>query len=65
MEISSLAYYLNTMDAYWGRYVPALTDIGYDGYSCIEVEDKYFEGSKDKILDSLRLSKRFMSQYVI
>lgn len=48
----------------WGKYVSALTDIGYDGYTCIEIEDKAFEGSKERILDSLRLSKRYMEQFV-
>lgn len=52
-------------DVDWGRYVSALTDIGYDGYTCIEVEDKAFEGSQEKVLDSLRLSKRYMEQFVI
>ena len=49
----------------WGKYVSALTDIGYDGYTCIEVEDKFFEGSQKKVLDSLKLSKRYMTQFVI
>jgi sugar phosphate isomerase/epimerase len=49
----------------WGKYVSALTDIGYDGYTCIEVEDKAFEGTKEKVLDSLKLSKRYMEQFVI
>lgn len=52
-------------DVDWGKYVSALTDIGYDGYTCIEVEDKAFEGSQEKILDSLRLSKRYLEQFVI
>lgn len=52
-------------DVDWGKYVSALTDIGYDGYTCIEVEDKAFEGSKEKVLDSLKLSKRYMEQFVI
>ncbi len=52
-------------DVDWGKYVSALTDIGYDGYTCIEVEDKFFEGSQEKVLDSLRLSKKYMSQFVI
>ena len=30
-------------DVDWGKYVSALTDIGYKGYTCIEVEDKAFE----------------------
>jgi len=45
--------------------VSALTDIGYDGYACIEVEDRAFEGSRQKILDSLEISKRYMQQFVI
>ena len=52
-------------DVDWGKYVSALTDIRYDGYTCIEVEDKAFEGSQEKVLDSLRLSKRYMEQFVI
>lgn len=48
-----------------GKYLSALTDIGYDGYTCIEAEDKAFEGSQEKVLDSLRLSKRYMEQFVI
>ena len=52
-------------DVDWGRYVSALTDIGYDGPACIEVEDRAFEGSKEKILDSLRLSKHYMDNFVI
>lgn len=52
-------------DVNWGRYVSALTDIGYDGCACIEVEDKAFESSREKILDSIRISKRYMDQFVI
>lgn len=52
-------------DVDWGKYVSALTDIGYNGCTCIEVEDKAFEGSKERVLDSLKLSKRYMEQFVI
>lgn len=52
-------------DVDWGRYVSALTDIGYDGYTCIEIEDKAFGGSQEKVIDSLKLSKRYMEQFVI
>ena len=72
-QVGIMAYPLDFMspklpglgDVDWGRYVSALTDIGYDGYTCIEVEDKAFEGTKEKVLDSLRLSKRYMRQFVI
>lgn len=52
-------------DVDWGKYVSALTDIGFDGYTCIEVEDKAFEGSKEKVEDSLVLSQRYLKQFVI
>ncbi|MCQ2398128.1 MAG: sugar phosphate isomerase/epimerase [Sphaerochaetaceae bacterium] len=72
-ENGIMAYPLNYMapklpglgDVRWDRFVSALTDIGYDGYACIEVEDRAFEGSKKKILDSLRLSKKYMENFVI
>lgn len=52
-------------DVDWGKYVSALTDIGYEGYTCIEVEDKAFEGSRERVEASLVLSKRYMEQFVI
>ena len=52
-------------DVDWGEYVSALTDIGFDGCACIEVEDKAFESSRERILDSITISKRYLSQYVI
>lgn len=52
-------------DVDWGRYVSALNDIGYNGCACIEVEDRAFEGSPEKIRDSLILSKRYLEQFVI
>ena len=52
-------------DVDWGKYVSALTDIGFNGYACIEVEDKAFESSKERILDSVELSCRYMRQFVI
>ncbi len=52
-------------DVDWGKFVSALTDIGYNGYSCIEVEDKAFESSKERITDSVALSCRYMRQFVI
>ncbi len=72
-DVGIMAYPLEYMtpklpglgDVNWGKFVSALNDIGYDGFACIEVEDKAFEGSREKILDSLVLSKRYMSQFVI
>lgn len=72
-KVGTMAYPLEYMspklpglgDVDWGKYVSALTDIGYDGFTCIEVEDRAFEGSKEKVLDSLRLSKKYMDQFII
>lgn len=72
-QTGTMAYPLDYMapklpglgDVDWGNYVSALTDIGYDGYTCIEVEDRAFEGTKERILESLKLSKRYMEQFVI
>ena len=51
-------------DVDWGAYVKALEDIGYDGYTCIEVEDRAFEENNERILESIRLSKQYMNQFV-
>jgi len=72
-KVGTMAYPLDYMspklpglgDVNWGKYVSALTDIGYDGFTCIEVEDRAFEGTRDKILDSLKLSKKYMDQFII
>lgn len=52
-------------DIDWGRYISALRDIGFDGYTCVEIEDRSFEGSKELVEQSLILSKRHLSQFII
>ena len=52
-------------DVDWSKYISALTDIGYDGYVCLEIEDRSFEKSQQDVLNSLILSKRYMEQFVI
>lgn len=72
-QVGIMAYPLDFMspklpglgDVNWGKYVSALTDIGYDGDTCIEVEDKAFEGTKEKVENALLLSQRYLRQYVI
>jgi len=72
-ECGVLAYPLSYMvpkipglgDVNWGKFVSALTDIGYEGSACIEVEDRSFEGSRERILDSLKQSKRYMDQFMV
>lgn len=52
-------------DVDWGKYVSALTDIGYDGYTCIEVEDKAFEKSLDDAKKAIELSVKYLRNFVI
>lgn len=52
-------------DVDWGKYVSALTDIGFDGYTCIEVEDKAFEKNYDDVKKSVTLSTRYLRNFVI
>ena len=52
-------------DVDWGKYVSALTDIGYDGYTCIEVEDKAFEKSMDDAKKAVILSAKYLRNFVI
>ena len=51
-------------DIEWGKFVSALTDIGYEGAACIEVEDKSFEKSQEDILKAVNQSIRYLQQYV-
>ena len=72
-EVGVLAYPLEYMspkipglgDVDWGAYVSALNDIRYNGDAVIEVEDKAFEGSNEDILNSIRLAKRYLNNFII
>lgn len=72
-EVGVMAYPLEYMspklpglgDVDWGKYVSTLTDIGYKDYACIEIEDKAFEEDREGVIKSLKLSKRYMEQFVI
>ena len=52
-------------DVNWSAFVSALNDIRYNGCVVIEVEDKAFEGSREDILNSIRLSKRYLDNFLI
>ena len=72
-EVGIMAYPLKFMcpklpglgDVDWRKYVSALTDIGYDGYTCIEIEDKAFEKNDEQVRNALILSQRYLRQFVI
>ncbi|MGI8386853.1 sugar phosphate isomerase/epimerase family protein [Robertmurraya sp. P23] len=50
-------------DVNWVNYVSALTDIKYRGFAVIEVEDKAFEDSLALKQSSIKLSKKYLSQF--
>jgi sugar phosphate isomerase/epimerase len=51
-------------DVDWSGFVAALTDIGYTGPVCIEVEDRAYEGSLEDRQRSLTQSSRFLRNYM-
>ena len=48
----------------WGRFCSVLSDTGYDGPVCIEVEDRAYEQSLDTRKTSLRQSGRYLRQFI-
>ena len=72
-ECGVMAYPLDYMspklpglgDVDWSAFVSALHDIRFNGCAVIEVEDKAFESCKEDILNSVRLSKRYLDQFII
>lgn len=51
-------------DVDWGKYVSALTDIGYDGYTCIEVEDRAYESDYEDVKRSIKQSAHYLRNFV-
>jgi sugar phosphate isomerase/epimerase len=52
-------------DVDWGKFFSTLTDTGYTGPVCVEVEDRAFEGNLERRKESLLQSSRYLRQYVI
>lgn len=52
-------------DVDWGQFFSVLTDTGYTGPICVEVEDRAFEGTLERRKDALRQSSRYLRQFVI
>jgi sugar phosphate isomerase/epimerase len=51
-------------DIQWEKLVSALTDIGFTGSAFIEVEDRAFENSEEDKIDAVKISTKYMSQYI-
>ncbi len=52
-------------DVDWGQFFSILTDLGYHGPVCVEVEDRAFEGTLPARKASLMQSSRYLRNYVI
>lgn len=52
-------------DVNWGKFFSALTDIGYRGPVCIEVEDRAYEDSLDSRKTALIQSRDYIKQFVV
>jgi sugar phosphate isomerase/epimerase len=50
-------------DVKWGRLFSVLSDLGYDGPVCIEVEDRAYEGSLENRRQALRQSLRYLQNF--
>jgi sugar phosphate isomerase/epimerase len=48
----------------WGQFFSALTDAGYAGAVCVEVEDRAYEGSLEDRKAALRQSARYLRQFM-
>ena len=51
-------------DVDWGRFFSVLTDTGYDGPVCVEVEDRAYEGSLELRKASLRQSATYLRNFL-
>ena len=51
-------------DIAWGRVFGALSDVGYGGPVCVEVEDRAYEGSEADRIRSLAQCATYLRQYV-
>jgi sugar phosphate isomerase/epimerase len=51
-------------DVNWGRFFSVLTDVGYRGPVCVEVEDRAYEHSLEARKASLQQSHAFLRNYI-
>jgi sugar phosphate isomerase/epimerase len=51
-------------DVDWGKFFSTLTETGYNGPVCIEVEDRAYEGAIERRKASLRQSGRYLRGFI-
>jgi len=67
-DVGVLAYPLSYMtpkipsrgDVDWAAFVHTLEEVGFDGSAVIEVEDKDYEGSREAVVESIRISRDYL-----
>jgi sugar phosphate isomerase/epimerase len=63
-----LAYHVPKLpglgDVNWGRFFSVLTDVGYRGPVCVEVEDRAYEGSLEARKASLQQSATYLRNFI-
>jgi sugar phosphate isomerase/epimerase len=63
-----LAYHVPKLpglgDVNWGRFFSVLTDVGYRGPVCVEVEDRAYEGSLEARKASLQQSNTYLRNFI-
>ena len=52
-------------DVDWGKFVSALTDVGFKHSAFIEVEDRAFEDTLQDRLDSIIISRNYMNRFIL
>jgi Sugar phosphate isomerases/epimerases len=50
-------------DIDWGKFCAALKDTGYDGYACVEIEDKNFEADAATVRQGIELARQNVVKY--
>lgn len=48
----------------WGKFFSVLSDTGYDGAVCVEVEDRSYEGTLESRKASLRQAATYLRQFI-
>ena len=51
-------------DVDWGQFFSVLGDVGYAGPVCVEVKDRAHEGSLESRQEALRLSARYLREFL-
>ena len=52
-------------DVDWAEFVAQLSMVGYDGDCCLEIEDRFFEDSREHLIKGVELAKRYMEQFIV